>query len=329
MVYQCLLERDEKTIWRIYSLGRREEVVSYEKLQSEFHFTAKKIQRLCEWWSEIERKKKIGIDFIPIKRGVQLQVTPQFCERAFWYQLLSESLTFQLLWQKLTDPLATITQLSQQHYVARKTIWRRLEGLKPLWQNFNLRLDDNFQNCIMGLESQKRYLILQLKKMQMVAMHNGTDELLAFMGAISQRRADFGFKISIMETKILHSRAPQIPYHLDERGWQFLIQQLFGMEIWLPKNYEKLVMEIENELSAVSLITIQDIYRYHLCLQLFCGDSLEEFFLPQMPLPEAIVLEKLSQEYVDKYARFSRKHIHIVNGYDYLLRKKNSSLQIV
>ena len=41
MVYQCLLERDEKTIWRIYSLGRRGEVVSYEKLQSEFHFTAK------------------------------------------------------------------------------------------------------------------------------------------------------------------------------------------------------------------------------------------------------------------------------------------------
>lgn len=323
MVYQCLLEKDERTLWRIYLLGRKNTFISYEELQNEYQFTAKKIQRLCEWWSEIENEKKSGIAFVPSETGVQVQLTEHFCERILWHQLLTQSLTFQLLWQKLMDPLVTITQLSQQHYVARKTIWRRLEGLKPLWQNFNLRLDDNFQNCIMGLESQKRYLILQLKKMQLPDQKE--DVLLPFMKEISATRANFGFTISQMESKILHSRAPQLAYHLDERGFQFLLQQLLGQEIWLPKCYEtfRVTFTDEPQLKSYSEATIQDIYRYHLCLQLFCGDSIEEFFSPPKQLSEAILLESISQKCVDKYTRFTRKHKHVVNGYDYVLKKVN------
>ncbi|MBO0449430.1 helix-turn-helix domain-containing protein [Enterococcus sp. MJM12] len=329
MVYQCLLERDERAIWQIYSLGQRGELVAYEHLQAAFHFAKTKIQRLCDWWAEIEEKEAVGIYFTPQNAGIQVELADHFCQTRLWQRLLSESLTFHLLWQKLNDPLVTITQLSQQHYIARKTVWRRLEGLRPLWLNFNLRLDDNFQSCLMGLESQKRYLILQLKKMQMLPFERDSAALLSYMQELSLKRQNFGFKLTPMEAKILHSRAPQLPYQIDERGWLYLLRQLLGNEIWLPKSYQTFVTALENHPHSLGLTPTdtKEIYRYHLCLQLFCGDSFEEFLTPRCILSEAYLIQEFSEKYVDKYARFTRNHRYVVNGYDYALKKKSSSLE--
>lgn len=330
MVYQCLLEKDERLIWQIYLLKRRGGFISYERLQKEFSFTIKKFHGLCDWWTEIEEKKAVGICFIIQNTGIEIKIANYFCEARLWQHLLLESLTFQLLWQKLNDPLISITELSQQHYIARKTVWRRLETLQPLWENFNLRLDDNFQNCLMGMESQKRYLILQLKKMQLLSYEQKSYELLCFMQKVSEKRKNFGFNISAMETKILHSRAPQLAYQLDEKGWQFLLQQVLGAEIWLPKSYSKFLMALEKEpqLRSLLLADKKAIYRYHLCLQLFYGESWEEFFTPQTYLPETYLLQELSGIYVNKYSLFTRKHTNILNGYNFLLKKKLSTLEL-